>query len=563
LTLPGLRADNLMECHCVPYSRLPTTSALFLDYINHFERVADFYGGGTPFALSSYQKVAARLDASPASRSRVAAVLTRQNQSFGAGDATLANLKRLAEPGTMAVVTGQQVGLFSGPAFTLYKALTAIHLAEWLSAQGLPCLPVFWLATEDHDLAEVASTAVLDNDYNRVALSDPGNRPAPQCSVGYARLTTPITEELSRLESALPQGETRERLLHDLRESYQPGAHWGAAFARFLTRLFSRWGVILVDALDPELHNLAAPLYSKAVAEAVDLNALLLQRSQSLVAAGYHAQVHVGHESTLVFSEHEGNREPLRLTDSGKSFKLDEGEHLSSAKVQASAGTHPERWTPNALFRPVVQDVLLPTVAYVAGSAELAYHGQSAVLYPAFGRPQPVIAPRAAFTLIDPRSQRLLNQYHLSVEDVWQGEGHLRQKIAATGFAPGWQTRLDQGEEEIIRLLEHLRSDLGAIDPTLLDGFERARKRTLYQFERLKGKITRAAFIRSEVLRRHEAALRAFLTPGGILQERGLGGAYFLGRLGYEILEGLLARITLRSAAHQVVRTQEAAAGAA
>ncbi|HEY6291320.1 MAG TPA: bacillithiol biosynthesis cysteine-adding enzyme BshC [Terriglobia bacterium] len=553
---------NLMECQCIPYSRLPKTSTLFLDYVDHFERVASFYGGGTPFALASYQTVAGALNHPAALRSQVASVLMRQNRALGASEATLANLERLAEPGTMAVVTGQQVGLFSGPAFTLYKALTAVHLAQWLSEQGLPCLPVFWLATEDHDLAEVASTALLDNDYNPVMLSDPGIRPAPQCSVGYAELTSAITEELNRLESALPAGETRQQLLSDLRDSYRPGARWGEAFARFLARLFGRWGVILLDALDPELHHLSASIYAKAVAEAPELNARLLQRSQSLVAAGYHAQVHVGPESTLLFSEHDGNRVALRLVDGGKSFKLEGGERFTGDKAQASAEAQPERWTPNALFRPVVQDLLLPTVAYVAGSAELAYHGQSSVLYPALGRPQPVIVPRASFTLVDPRSQRLLKRYKLSVEDVWQGEAHLRQKIAAVGFAEGWQARLDQSEQEIERLLDRLRADLAALDPTLLEGFQRARKRALYQFERLKGKITRAAFTRSEVLRRHEAALRAFLTPGGGLQERGLGGAYFLGREGYGILDGLLARITLRSAAHQMVLTREAAAGA-
>ena len=549
-----------MECHCIDYTKLPEASALYTNYLYHFDRIASFYGGGSPFSLASYQNVSGTVDYSPALRSEIVRILTHQNEAFGAGEATRENLRRLSQAGTLAVVTGQQVGFFSGPAFTLYKALTAIRLAQWLSGHGIESVPLFWLATEDHDLEEVASIKVLDDTYNSVPLSDSGVRPAPQCSVGYVRLSEGVTGALASLEAALPPGDARDQLLGDLRRAYRPGAGWGDAFAKFIARIFKRWGVILLDALDPDLHRLAVPAYVKAIEASPDLTGRLMKRSQGLVDAGFHAQVHVGPESTLIFGARERNRLPLRSADSGRSFKLEGGERISSEELQSWAATRPEEITPNALFRPLVQDLLLPTVAYVAGPAELAYHAQSAVLYPAFERPQPVIFPRTSFTLIDPRAERLLNKYHLAVDDAWQGEAHLRRRIAAAGFSEGWEERLAGSEREIAQSLERLQSDVESIDPTLLHALERARQRTEYQFERLKGKITRAAFAGSELLRRHEQMLARFLTPDGHPQERGLGGVYFLGRAGYDLLDRLLELISLEVPDHRVVPFQYALA---
>ena len=544
-----------MGCHCVPYARLPNTSQLFLDYVDRFERVESFYNG-SPFNPSSFVSVAQALGYSPSLRADIVRILSRQNEAFGAGDLTRSNLRRLGEPETLAVVTGQQVGFLSGPAFTLYKALTAVRLAERLTEQGLPSVPVFWLATEDHDLEEVAATTVLDDDHNLVGLRDTGVRPAPQSSVGYVQLSAAVTETLDTLGASLPAGEARDRLLSDLREAYQPGVTWGHAFAKFMARVFSPWGVILLDALDPEIHHLAAPLYTKSVVEAQDLNGRLLQRSHALVSAGYHAQVHVGPDSSLLFMAEEGNRLPLRLADGGNRFKLDEGDSFSAEDARRRTEAQPEDVTPNALFRPVVQDCLLPTVAYVAGPAEVAYHAQSSVLYPRFERPQPVIFPRASFTLVDPRTDRLLRKYNLKVDDVWQGGASLEQKIAATGFSEGWRERLDQSERDIKLVMDSLRHDIQLIDPTLLDSLKDARERTLHQFERLKGKVTRAAFAKSEILGRHEKALTSFLMPGGELQERGVSGVYFLGRAGYDLLGQLLAVIPLELARHQILPLQ-------
>ncbi len=545
-----------MECNCIPYMRVPKSSALLVDYLYHYDRVAPFYNG-SPFDLASYKAVAGQLQDFNKSRRELAEILTRQNEAFGCGEATLTNIQGLREPGTFTVVTGQQVGLLSGPAFTVYKALTAIRLAQWLSEQGMAVVPVFWLATEDHDLEEVAAAAALDENYNLVSLGDSGDRPAPRSSVGYVKLSGEIEAALNHLETLLPPGESRDRLLQDLRASYQRGVTWGNAFGRLMARLFSRWGVVLVDPLDDSFQRLSVGLRAQAIIRAKELRGRLQERSQALIRAGYHGQVHVAEDSTLVFVSRDGNRLSLsqREGQGAGEFVIDGTETVKLEELQAWAENRPAYFSPNVLLRPLVQDTLLPTLAYVAGPSELAYLGQAQVLYSEFGRPMPVIFPRAGFTLVDRRTQRLFEKYHLSLEDVWKGEEHLRRKIASAGLSEGgasWAERFDQTQQELARLLERLREDIEKLDPTLLDSLKHAQEKMLFQMDRLKGKVSRAAFERSELLARHEQSLLHFLTPHRNLQEREVSGVYFLGRAGYELLDRLLNQVQTRSSDHQV-----------
>ena len=539
-----------MDCVSIAYTRVPNSSQLLLDYLYRFEQVSAFYTG-SPFNPASYRHLANELQASYRDRSELVAILRQQNKAFGSSELALTNIQRLSQPETFAVVTGQQVGLLSGPAFTLYKALTAVRLAQALSEQGLPSVPVFWLATEDHDLEEVAQAATFDEEYALISLGDPGERPAPRSSVGAVKLTTGINPTLDRLEATLPPGEPRDILLRDLRACYQPGATWAQAFGRFMARLFGRWGVVLLDPLDDAVRRLSATAYRQALAQAANLRGQLISRSQELVRAGYHAQAHVAEDSTLVFVTREGNRLPLRQRD--EEFFLDDSERISLGELTAQPGSSHLSLSSNVLLRPVVQDLLLPTLAYVAGPSELAYLAQAHALYPAFGRPMPVVFPRAGFTLVDRRIQRLLEKYRLNVEDVWQGEENVRHKIAAAGFAGGWSERLDQSEQEFLQLLGRLRQHLETLDPTLLDTLKNVEEKMKYQMERLRGKVSRAALERSELLARHQQFLLRFLLPARSLQERQVSGVYFLGRAGYELLDRILSRIQTDSSEHQAL----------
>ena len=538
-----------MDLAPVAYTKLANTTKLFLDYVYNFDNLAQFYNG-SPFKSASYKTLASQLQRGTFDREALADILTRQNEAFGCAETTFENIKRLRDPATFAVVTGQQVGLFSGPAFTLYKAITAVRLSQSLSEQGLAAVPIFWLATEDHDLDEVAQTATFDEEYNLIDLKDPGERPAPQSHVGRVKLTSEINAALGLLEKALPPSEARDRLVQDLRESYQPGVTWGCAFGRFMAKVFRRWGVVLLDPLDDAIHQLSAHIYGQAIERTGDLKERLQKRSEALVQAGYNAQVHVGEDSTLLFVAKDGNRTALH--ERGGKFSLDGAGTISPTELKTLAKTHPMDFSPSALLRPFIQDTLIPTIAYVAGPSELAYLAQSQVIYAELGRPQPIIFPRAGFTLVDARTQRLMEKYRLTLEDLWQGEEHLRRTIVAHGFAEGWSENLDKTERDLTHLLERLRKDVEAIDTTLLDTLKHTEEKIKHQMDQLKGKITRAAMGKSELLARHEQSILKFLLPRKHLQEREVCGAYFLGRAGYELLDRLLTKIQTNSSDHQV-----------
>ncbi len=540
-----------MENTGVSLSHLPKSSALLRDYLHDFGRVAAFYNG-SPFSPATYADLVRELKSKEWPRRELAAILRRQNSGFGCGEAALRNIEKLAQPGTMAVVTGQQVGLFSGPAFTLYKALTAVRLVQWLEEQNIPAVPVFWLATEDHDFAEISAANVLDEDYNLVPMSDEGERPHPLSPVGYVKLSSQISVTLARIESLLPAGESRDILIQELRRAYQSGSSWGQAFARLMTRLFGKWGVILLDPLDEEVHRLCRPVYRRALVRNDEFRRSLLERSHELVRAGYHAQVHIPDNSTLLFHEHEGGRLALHRRDgkAGSGYFYEEGSSLGAKAVEAQIENAPLSFSPNVLLRPIVQDSLLPTLAYVAGPSELAYFGQAEVLYASFDRPMPVIFPRAGFTLVDARVQRVLEKYQLKIEDAWQGEEHLARRIASTGFAAGWSERFDQSERDLGQLLGRLTKDVEVLDPTLLDALKHTEEKVRYQVDRLKGKVTRAALAKSDVLKRHEQMLIRYLLPAKDLQERQIGGIYFLGRAGFGLLDRLLAEIKTGASEH-------------
>ena len=542
-----------MEFRGISYSKIPHASRLFVDYLYDFKKVSSSYVHH-PFKLESYRAVADHLPFIEKRGRDLGEILERQNQDFGAGDATLSNVRQLSKKGTFAVVTGQQVGLFSGPVFSLYKVLTTIRLAHYLSEQGIPSVPVFWAATEDHDLEEVNSCYLLDEKGEPVGITVAGDRSAPRCPVGRTRISSDIKDVLVRVGELLPGGPSRNRVLKDLEDCYQPGEGWGRAFCRFMVRLFGRWGVVFVDPLDKAFHKLASGVYQRAYDRAGHLRVQLQQRGAVLVNDGYHAQVRVPDDLTLFFALIDGNRVPVR--QKGKEFFLDHDRRLEEGDLRRWIERAPEDFSPNVLLRPIVQDSLLPTVAYVAGPSELAYLGQAQVLYREFGCSQPVIFPRAAFTLVDRRSRRWLEKYGLDIEQVWRGEEHLASRIAVTGLTPGWSERFEKRKQVLDQTLEDLRKDIEGLDPTLVEALSHTKDKVLYQLDRLQGKMERSALQRAGNLARHAALLNRYLFPRRNLQEREISGIYFLGHAGYELLDRIYERIQVRSSDHQFLQLE-------
>ena len=536
-----------MKTQCLPFSQIPHTTRLFLDYLSYSPTVRGFYPRSPLFPEWANEE-AGRVRYDDTLRQLVSNTLENQNRNFGAGPRTFANIERLKR-GALTAVTGQQVGLFGGPLFSIFKALTAVKLAEQATGAGVDCVPIFWLATEDHDLAEVNHVSLVSEAGvpERLTIDSHGLQDAP---VGTITLGPEVTPVVGRAAELL--GETDVTTW--LRESYRQGETLGSAYARLMARLFADWGVILLDQSDPVFHELAKPILRQAVERSAELDEALLGRGKALESAGYHQQVKVTPATTLLFEIKNGARTVVRRKSNGSHAEFAVGEERSSAQqLLDRIESNPESFSPNVLLRPIVQDYLLPTLAYTGGAAEVAYFAQAAVVYEKLlGRVTPVL-PRFSATIVEPKPQRLLERYRLTLPDLFHGPDKLREILAARTLPTDLQGRFAEAKGSLETALGAIRESLARLDSTLVDAASNAEEKMKYQLAQLEARAARSEVQRNEVITRHAESLSSALYPGKALQEREIAGVGFVARYGPELLRNLYETIHTDCHDHQVV----------
>jgi bacillithiol biosynthesis cysteine-adding enzyme BshC len=546
-----LSGESSVKAHCLPFSQIPHTTRLFNDFLNYLPNIQPFYPKSPQFG-EWLNEEASKISYDSSRRQRVTAILERQNKSWDASQKTLANLNRLRQ-GAAAVVTGQQVGLFGGPMFAIYKALTAVKLAEEATAAGVDAVPVFWLATYDHDLAEVNHVSIPGPDGVPQVLTTPSHD-VPGAPVSAVRLGDEILPLVEQAAKLLGDSEATQFL----RESYRPGESLGTAFARLYARIFADWGVILLDASDGELDRVAEPIYSAAIERAGELDTALLARGKALEAAGYHQQVKVTPASVLLFTMRQGARTPIHRRGNGAGAEFVIGvdaaaEKLSPAELTARIHSNPEQFSPNVLLRPIVQDYLLPTLVYTGGAAETAYFAQAGAVYEALlGRVTPIV-PRFSATIVEPKMQRLLERHGIAVPAAFNGPEALRRQLAEHGLPGDLQASFEDAKKSFTAGLSNVKEKLVKLDRTLVDAAETARSKIEYQLDRLHSQAARAEALKSELVTRHAETLSQALYPDKGLQERAVGGLYFLARYGREFLHQLHDAIHPDCYDHQIL----------
>jgi bacillithiol biosynthesis cysteine-adding enzyme BshC len=548
-----------MKSQCLPFQQIPHTTRLFLDYLSYTPPVRDFYPR-SPILSEWVKDESARVVYDAARRAKVSEILERQNRAWGASPKTLANIDRLKR-GALAAVTGQQVGLFGGPLFSIFKALTAVKLAEQATTSGVDCVPIFWLATEDHDLAEVNHVALASEQgvpelfaaesqaFESNAVDD-----AP---VGTVKFGPEIESVVERAAALLGASEVTTWL----RRAYRPGETLGSAFASLFARLFADWGVILLDPADKDFHDLAKPLFQAAIERASELDEALLARGKALEAAGFHQQVKVTSATTLLFEVKNGVRTVVRRringTNGGNGGEYAVGEErITQGELLDRIGKAPEKFNPNVLLRPVVQDYLLPTLVYTGGAAEVAYFAQVAVVYEKLlGRVTPIL-PRFSATLVEAKPQRILTRYQLGLPDLFLGPEKVREAIASRSLPSDLQTRFSEAYASVEQSMTALRESISRLDSTLVDTAQSSQESMAHQISRLQARVSRAEGLRNEVITRHADALSHALFPHKALQEREVAGVSFVARYGPELLANLYQMIHLDCNDHQVIEVQ-------
>jgi bacillithiol biosynthesis cysteine-adding enzyme BshC len=512
--------------------------------------------GAPPLSPAAFARAVARVRRPVAPE--VHRVLVAQNARLSPSPARDAHLEALRR-GAAAVVTGQQVGLFLGPLYTLYKAASAVVLARALAEQaGAPVVPVFWLQTEDHDLPEIASAAVPSRGaVTTLAVPiDPANRIA----IAHCRLPAEIDGCLDALAAALADGASdgapsphAAEHLARLGRHYRPGAGWAEAFAGVLGELFAPEGLVMIDPRDPALAAQVAPVHARALVEAGPIAAALIANNAELAREGFATAVHVRPGAPLSFFHPDGAEGPrVRLEpapgspdpgDGGDGF-VECGRAASPvhrrAELVAALAADPMRFSTSALLRPIVQDALLPTAAYIGGPAEVAYFAQLPPLYRAYDRAMPLVVPRSRFRIVDERARRLLGRLGLATADAERPEAELLARLRRPG---------PSGADVCDRLLAPFARAHGELAATVSSPeLSRALARTLISVERaigkLAGKVERAALYQDASLVDAVRRLRALLAPDGAPQERVLALAGFAARGGDRaITAGVLAAI--------------------
>ena len=502
-----------MRSICIPHTELPGTSALFADYLYRFDRVARFYQHD-PHDPESIRRAAfaAARQLPDERRQRLAAALRQTN-----GES--ASLAQLELPDTVAIVTGQQVGLFSGPAYTIYKALTAAKLARQLTESGIRAVPVFWLATEDHDFDEINHAWVFNTHQKAVRLNGQGaGRPGQP--VGSIEI---VNSPLDGLKESLGGHLYADEVMELVSECYRPGRTYGQAFQKLLSRLMAGYGLIFFDPLEPAIRELAAPMLHAAFERREELGRELHARGKELEAAGYHAQVLVDEQTSLF-------------------FRLEDGQRTRMGRDEA-APENAAHLSPNALLRPVMQDYLLPTAAYIGGPAELAYLAQSQVLYRALLGRMPVAVPRSGFTLLDERAHTLMDHYNVTLTDCFHGEQLLRERIAARLIPDTLEITFQDVLGEVRNSLDRLQGELRNFDPTLGEALSKSRAKIIYQIEKNRRKAGREALRRDTRVNEGAAHLSGLVFPERHLQERLFSILPFLAKHGFDLIDTLYENV--------------------
>lgn len=439
---------------------------------------------------------------------------------LGASGEAAARLQRVASSDGVVVTTGQQPGLFGGPLYTWFKAISALGLADELEKRtGVAAAPVFWAATDDSDFVEASETTVsVAGGAELIRIEAPAEDGRPMSSVPLPDMGAQL-EALTRACGSAPNGAALEAV----RRAYSTGATVGAAYVQLLRALLEPLGVAVLDASHPAVRTAGLPLLREALARGRDLEAALKQRSGALKEAGHRAQVAHVAGRTLVFDNSGNGRQRVRIRDAETILKGD-GADLS----------------PNVLLRPVMERAILPTVAYVGGPAEIAYFAQVSAVADGLGVKRPLIVPRWSGVVVEPHIRKILKKVNAGVDDF--ADPHIVETRVARDHLPaGILQALGKARTRVQSALAELETP-GSADVLPLAVVEGAKRQLLHKLDRLERRYVAATKRQGSELLTEVATARGALYPNGEPQERAVNAIPFFSRYGDEVLAAIGAK---------------------
>lgn len=536
----------------IPTKELPSISPLVYDYYYTYNKVGEFYNGNFR-NLAALHHQTERVKSNDYKREQLAVILKEQNQKYGCDGQTLGNINKLVQDQAYAVVTGQQVGLFSGPLYTIYKALTAIKLAEHLNKNGKGCfVPIFWLASDDHDFVEINHIKLLDNN-NRIEevhyQSHSSNIKIPASKI---LLTPEIPKCIQHLIDLTHDSEFKQEIISHLSEAYKPGRSFAEAFAKWMTRLFKSYGLIFIDACHPGLKELGENVFHNEIVENSPSTERAIETSKKLKKNKYDSQIQL-HNGILNVFFAEQERQTIQLKDGDYHIK---GTHQSYKRNELLSllEKKPHIFSPNVLLRPIYQDTLLPTVAYIGGPAEIAYFAQMKGVYESFRLPMPIIYPRKTITLIEKKVYSVLKKYNLNVQDMWQNIDKLINEITKKQIPKSIEKVFSKTISHLEQDFKSIKKEMISLEPTLKISADVTFGKINQQYKYLEKKILQASKKRNKIVTQQLNKAKNNLYPTNHLQERVFNIVPFLIKYSYSFIDKLYSEIDINNHDHQIIK---------
>lgn len=547
-----LSENNSFKQETISFSEIPHQSKLFLEFQTDSSDLKQFYPEKNTKLVEYAQKVLANYKIN---RRQLCDVLKNANKSFGAGKKTFENIELLRDENCVAIVTGQQAGLFSGELYTIYKALSAAKLTAELQSQNIKAVPVFWIAEEDHDFDEIKKVFALDKEGKLAKFANTPKNYTENSPVGSVKFDDTIKETIENLFVSLPRTEFSDALKSLLSQVYANDETFGTAFAKLLTKIFFAYGMIFLAPLDEKLKKLCSPIFVETVEKSDEIISALLEKNIELEKESYQPQVLVSENSfPFFFQDEDGKRLAMRQDLENATFKIHNSKRkFTKGELIEIAENSPQNLSPNALLRPVVQDYLLPTLTYIGGAAEIAYFAQNSAIYKILNRPATPIRHRASFTNVERKHARTLEKYNLQFAQLFGGEEKILAEIVEKFISTKTAETFAEVEASIDAQLNLLSKNLTNIEPTLAANLVNRRKKIIWHIAVLRKKYHSAEIEKNEVIRRRVENLFAALLPHGALQERALNVVTFLNLFGLNFIDWVYEAIETGEKRHQIL----------